>query len=447
MIPQTSPEVAAGVIRAIANSTSSDVGPLLVETAGRLTPGMREVILKVLLSRPATTAALLDGLEGGTLQLGELSLDQKQGLSQHPDQTIRRRARSLLESGGGLPNADRQLVFNTLLPLTEQTGDVELGKAVFKKQCAKCHRHSGEGENIGPDLTGMAVHPKAELLTHIIDPSRSVEGNFRLYTVLTDEGRIYTGMLAAETLTTIELIDTEAKRHTILREEIEQLLNSGKSLMPEGFEKQMTSSELTDLLEFLTAKGRFLPLALAKVATAISTKNLFAPGESGADRLIFPDWNPKEFEGVPFQLVDPRGDTVANIVLLYGPLGTLPPRMPRAVRLPVNTASAAIHLLSGVGGWNYPAIRDPSVSMRVRLHYADGTTEDHDLLNGVHFADYIRRVDVPESTFAFSLGSAQIRYLKIVPKRQEAIREVEFLKGDDSTAPIIMAVTVETLQH
>ena len=33
--------------------------------------------------------------------------------------------------------------------------------------------------------------------------------------------------------------------------------------------------------------------------------------------------------------------------------------------------------------------------MIVRLHYADGKTEDHELKNGVHFADYIRRVDVP----------------------------------------------------
>ncbi len=41
--------------------------------------------------------------------------------------------------------------------------------------------------------------------------------------------------------------------------------------------------------------------------------------------------------------------------------------------------------------------------MIVRLTYDDGKTEDHELKNGVHFADYIRRVDVPESKFAFAL--------------------------------------------
>ena len=49
--------------------------------------------------------------------------------------------------------------------------------------------HSGEGTKIGPDLTGMAVHPKHELLVHLIDPSRSVEGNYRVYTVVTADGQ------------------------------------------------------------------------------------------------------------------------------------------------------------------------------------------------------------------------------------------------------------------
>ena len=53
--------------------------------------------------------------------------------------------------------------------------------------------------------------------------------------------------------------------------------------------------------------------------------------------------------------------------------------------------------------------------MIVRLHYADGQTEDHKLLNGEHFADYIRRVDVPGSKFAFDLRGRQIRYLAVQP--------------------------------
>lgn len=81
--------------------------------------------------------------------------------------------------------------------------------------------------------------------------------------------------------------------------------------------------------------------------------------------------------------------------------------------------------------------------MIVRLHYADGTTEDHELRNGVHFADYIPVVDVPESKLAFRLRGQQIRYLAVQPKRTDTIESIERVKGPDATVPVVMAVTLE----
>ncbi|MFO0958409.1 MAG: hypothetical protein U0800_13425 [Isosphaeraceae bacterium] len=49
----------------------------------------------------------------------------------------------------------------------------------------------------------------------------------------------------------------------------------------------------------------------------------------------------------------------------------------------MNAPARAIHLLSGVGGWSYPASEEGTTSMIVRIRYADGKTEDHKLLNGV----------------------------------------------------------------
>ena len=210
----------------------------------------------MLLSRPRSTEALMDAMDQGIVQLAELSLDQKQALAAHPDAAVRRRARQLLDRGGALPNPDRQKVLAQLLPITKVTGDPVAGKDVFKKQCAKCHIHSGEGTRIGPDLTGMAVHPKAELLTHIIDPSRNVEGNFRVYTIVTVDGLIINGLLASESKTAIELFDAEGKKKVVLREDIEELVASSKSLMPDGFEKQVNRNDITNLLEFRSEERR-----------------------------------------------------------------------------------------------------------------------------------------------------------------------------------------------
>jgi putative membrane-bound dehydrogenase-like protein len=444
--PQSSAELAETLIQSLAASQAANLAEqLLARTAG-WTPRVRAAAMRVLLARPESTNALLKSIEAGNTQFNDLTLDQKQSLASHPDKQIAALAKKLLASGGGLPSPDRVKVLEEFMPVAKTTGDPALGKDVFKKQCSKCHTHSGEGTRIGPDLTGMAVHPKEELLGHILDPSKSVEGNYRVYTVVTLDGLVLNGMLAGESKTTLEIVDTEAKRHTVLREDIEELVASTKSLMPEGFEKQLSKDDFTHLLEFLTQRGKYVPLDLAKVATINSTRGMFYDEAAAAERLIFSDWGPKDFEGVPFALVNPQGDRAANVVLLHGPQGKFPPTMPKSVSLACNLPAKAVHLLSGVSGWGYPAIQEKSVSMIVRLHYADGTTEDHELKNGLHFADYIRRVDVPDSKFAFALRGQQLRYLAVVPKRQEPLASIELVKGSDASAPIVVAVTVETPQ-
>src|SRR5262249_54087218 len=190
--PRTPPELAAGLLGAVQGSTAPGAGRLILERLPGLTPSARAVGLGVLLSRPEWTRALLDGVGQGKVRLAELSPDQKQALAEHPDRALRRRARELLARGGVLPNPDRQKVLEELLPITREKGDPAAGKVVFKNQCAKCHVHGGEGTRIGPDLTGMAVHPKEHLLTDLIDPSRSVEANFRVYTVTTRKGLVLT---------------------------------------------------------------------------------------------------------------------------------------------------------------------------------------------------------------------------------------------------------------
>ncbi len=441
--PQMPPKVSSGVIRSLMNVSADNVGTELMSAWPAMTPALRADSLAVVLARPATTRDLINALTQGKVGFADLTLDQRRNLENHPERDIRTAARELFKSSGISVNADRQLVVDQYSAATKGTGRVEPGKLLFTKNCANCHKHSGEGQEVGPDLTGMAVHPKSELLIHILDPNRSVEGNFRRYTLLTVDGKVVTGMLAAESQAAIEMIDAEGKRQSISREDIEQLTSTNLSLMPAGFEQQLKVEEMADLLEFLTQKGRFVPLSLTSVATAVSTKALFTNSDNGPDRMIFSDWKPKQFADVPFQLVDPQGATRANIVLLNSPNGTLPPSMPRQVSLPCNMVIKSLHLLSGVSGWGFPASSEKSISMIVRFHYEDGQTEDHPLLNGVHFSDYIRRVDVPQSTFAFSLRGQQIRYLSILPKRREPILAVDLVKGEDRSAPMVMAVTAE----
>jgi uncharacterized protein len=84
--------------------------------------------------------------------------------------------------------------------------------------------------------------------------------------------------------------------------------------------------------------------------------------------------------------------------------------------------------------------------MIVRVIYADGTKENHEQQNGVHFADVNGEQESPGSKPAFTLAGQQVRYLAVKPKRKDVIASIELVKGSDQTAPIVLAPTAEAFE-
>ena len=440
--PQTSPELAVGIVDALGQTSLPEVGPALMARWPGLTPRLRQAVLGVLLARTDWSRSLLAGLERGDVSVGDLNVIQVQRLVRGSDASLAERAKKLFASGGRLPNPDRQKVVDRLLPLTRQHGNATQGKQVFQKNCAVCHRFNGEGASIGPDLTGFAGGNREEFLINIIDPNRSVEGNYRQYIIETKDGQSLSGLLTADNKTSVELLDSQGARHLVLRQDVKQITSSPLSLMPEGFEG-IPAEDLVSLLDFLTPSERFLPLPLQKIADVSTVQGMFI-NPDGPERMIFETWGVKSVSGVPFNLIDPRGGSVPNALVLFGPMTPMTSERPKSATLLCNKPAKAVHLLSGISGWGFPATPKGTVSLIVRLHYANGAIEDHSFTNGVHFADYIRRVEVPGAEFAFELrNGAQLRRLVLRPERSDSIENIEFIKGPDNSAPVIMAVTVE----
>ena len=48
---------------------------------------------------------------------------------------------------------------------------------------------------------------------------------------------------------------------------------------------------------------------------------MFYSADNTIERLVFRDWGVKTVQDVPFQLIDPQGGRVKNVILLYGPQG------------------------------------------------------------------------------------------------------------------------------
>lgn len=247
--PQATPAFAAPLISTLATSRQPSTAAGLIEAWTRLSPGQKRAALGILLRRPEWSGALLDAVAGGKVLRNDLGQEHWQQLRNNPDKGLASRARELAD-GGGTISADRQEVVQKLSGAARINGDVARGKEMFAANCAVCHRLNGVGQNIGPELTGIGARPKADLLVEVLDPNRSVEANYRLWTVTTKSGDAVAGRLDAETQTSVELTDLIGQKHTIARKDITSLESSNQSIMPAGFES-LGEDGLAALLAYL----------------------------------------------------------------------------------------------------------------------------------------------------------------------------------------------------
>ena len=106
-------------------------------------------------------------------------------------------------------------------------GDAKNGKELFKKNCAACHRLEGVGEQIGAELNAVQDRGADFILLNILDPNREVLPKFITYHAVTDAGLTLTGMITAETATSITLRRPDGTSMTILRVNIAELRSTG----------------------------------------------------------------------------------------------------------------------------------------------------------------------------------------------------------------------------
>ncbi len=248
---QTSPALANGFLRSIGESRRPAAGEEILGQWGKLTPGQKRMALATLMRRGPWSSSVLDRLEAGLLNDKDLGWDQWQALRNNPDPKIAARARSLA-GRQATTSTDRAAVVQQFLPVASQAGDVERGREVYTANCGVCHLFYGQGGKVGPDLSGIGVRAKEEILAEILDPNRSVEANYVLWIVETKSGETLSGRLDTETQTSIELYDLQGQKHAIQRNDIVSLEASKQSIMPTGLE-QLGEQALADLLAFLAA--------------------------------------------------------------------------------------------------------------------------------------------------------------------------------------------------
>jgi putative heme-binding domain-containing protein len=250
-------EVQSGAVRALGGMTDPTISATLLaeDRFPAYTPLLRDEVLSAVLSSPQHLPGLLAALEAGIVPGSAIDSLRRKRLTEHRDPVIRERAAKLFAAG---QSGDRLKVYEEYKSVLTFATDPENGRQAFKKACAGCHRLDREGSPVGPDLFGIRNQPKEAILLHILIPEAEITPGFAAYALETKSGRVLTGLIASETPTSVTLRQQLGKEESVLRSDIEQLVSSNLSLMPQALEKSLTRQELADLLAYLKGeqKGR-----------------------------------------------------------------------------------------------------------------------------------------------------------------------------------------------
>jgi putative membrane-bound dehydrogenase-like protein len=247
-------DLQVAALSALGRLDDPGVAEVILNAWPALSPRLRSQAAEALVARADRVSPLLDAIAAGRFQAADLEPARVKQLLAHPDSNIRARAAELLAS---VKLGRRQDVVEAYRPALALEGDAAHGKAHFQRICAACHRAEGVGHEIGASLAAMKNRGPEAMLVNMLDPNREVNPQFVNYVLTTADGRTVTGMIDAETATSVTLKRAEGATESVLRINIDELAASGQSLMPEGIEQQFgeqmaeRQQAIADLIAYL----------------------------------------------------------------------------------------------------------------------------------------------------------------------------------------------------
>jgi putative membrane-bound dehydrogenase-like protein len=231
------------------------IGQSLAKNYRRFHPDDRPKLLEILVSRRSFAKSLLDQVSAtrNPIPRSDITAFHARQIRGLGDDAL---TDQLTDVWGALRDspADRKAEIGRwrekLSRETLSQADLSAGRALFKKTCAQCHMLYGDGEKIGPDLTGSQRSSLEYVLENVLDPSAVVGKDYRMTIVMTDDGRILNGLVVSEDDMTL-VLQTQTKKETLPIEFIEQTRNTTLSPMPDGLLSNLSDDQVRDLIAYL----------------------------------------------------------------------------------------------------------------------------------------------------------------------------------------------------
>jgi putative heme-binding domain-containing protein len=228
------------------------IGTAVVALYSKFTDAPRSVAQTLLVSRKAWLLALLEAVDAGKLDRTTIPEDVVRKMTLHRDPRITQLVAKHWGNVEGATTAAMQQQIERLEGILRSgSGSPYQGKKLFNNTCAKCHRLFGQGGQIGPDLTTYKRDDIVNMLVNIVNPSAEIREGFETMLVTTKDGRVLTGFLVDKDNQVLVLRGADGQNISIPQNQVEEVVQQRKSLMPEGLLKDLTNQQVRDLFAYL----------------------------------------------------------------------------------------------------------------------------------------------------------------------------------------------------
>lgn len=441
------------VIESLANAGTPAAGQALLAGYRKSDGNVRQAAFAALISRADWAQLVLNALEAKTLSSMQLGPLQTSQLVRHPDTAVSQRAEKVFAALNGAGNKSKDDLIAKLRPAVEKSGDLTKGKATFAAVCSTCHQLEGVGYDFGPNLQGIGAHPVAELMVHILDPSRMVDDEHRTWNIKLKDDTQYAALIGSENTAVLKLKQPAGIIIEVKVGEVASRTRVETSLMPEGFEA-LGAEGLRDLIAYIRSTAvatssvaivdRFHLINLSTVFTADSREGLYASKAARGDNLPFVKFGQVTANGIPYHIADPAQlKDGKNVIVLKGGAGqgSYSRSFVQSVEFPIGLIATRIHMLGLVGGWG----GHPGPAMTVDIHFLSGKKQTLVMEGGREFGDYNSDdANVPGSKLAAGLVKTHhVRTLTIPVVSHEIIDKLVLTSTANEVAPTTVAITVE----
>ena len=251
--PKFSSAVQSAAVNSLGKRTEKKVANVLLANWRSYGPSLRRDVLETLLQKDDWVKVVLEQLQNKKMHLADIDALHRQRLLNYPNFEVRSKAKTVF--GNWKIDTNRQKVLAAFQSALSLKANPLNGRILFNKHCSVCHKLNNFGHVVGPDLAALKNKSSEYLLVAILDPNRNIESKFLNYIVVTVAGKSHQGMLTDESGSSVTLVAQEDKRTVIPRSEIDRLVSTTKSTMPEGLEKDLKPQDISDIMAYVQKSG------------------------------------------------------------------------------------------------------------------------------------------------------------------------------------------------